>query len=142
MQTNISRTLRRTTALVGSLTALSFASCDNFIAPDPTDVLAPENFYKSRADAISAVNSVYSQTQWAYFYYWYQSDVASDDILASANFGPTGFSCQPEISTLPGDQPLPAKPRSYPASRSNCVTTGVSRGKSLHRLAREPSSCA
>jgi starch-binding outer membrane protein, SusD/RagB family len=90
MQTNISRTLRRTTALVGSLTALSFASCDNFIAPDPTDVLAPENFYKSRADAISAVNSVYSQTQWVYFYYWYQSDVASDDILASANFGPDG----------------------------------------------------
>jgi hypothetical protein len=90
MQTNISRTLRRTTALLGSLTALSFASCDNFIAPDPTDVLAPENFYKSRADAISAVNSVYSQTQWVYFFYWYQSDVASDDILASANFGPDG----------------------------------------------------
>ncbi len=90
MQNKISRTLRRATALLGSLTALSFAGCDDFIAPNPTDVLAPENFYASRADAISAVNSVYSQTQWVYFYYWYQSDVASDDILASANFGPDG----------------------------------------------------
>lgn len=90
MQNKNSRTLRRATALLGSLTALSFAGCDDFIAPNPTDVLAPENFYASRADAISAVNSVYSQTQWVYFYYWYQSDVASDDILASANFGPDG----------------------------------------------------
>lgn len=90
MQNKTSRTLRRATALLGSLTALSFAGCDDFIAPNPTDVLAPENFYASRADAISAVNSVYSQTQWVYFYYWYQSDVASDDILASANFGPDG----------------------------------------------------
>ena len=53
-------------------------------------MLAPENFYASAADAVSAVNAVYSQTQWVYFFYWYQSDVASDDIFATSNFGADG----------------------------------------------------
>jgi starch-binding outer membrane protein, SusD/RagB family len=91
MQTNnLLITLRRKTALVGCLTALSFGGCSKFLEPNPTDVLAPENFYQSRADAISAVNSVYAQTVWTYFWYWYESDVASDDILATANYGPDG----------------------------------------------------
>jgi starch-binding outer membrane protein, SusD/RagB family len=90
MHTNISRTiLCRTTVLLGCLT-LSLAACDKFLAANPTDVLAPENFYRSRADAISAVNAVYSQTQWTYFFYWYESDVASDDIFATSNFGADG----------------------------------------------------
>lgn len=82
--------VRRLTALLGCLTAFSLGACDNFLAPKPTDVLAPENFYHSAADAISAVNAVYSQTQWVYFYYWYQSDVSSDDIFATSNFGADG----------------------------------------------------
>jgi hypothetical protein len=81
---------RRALALLGCLAALSLPACDNFLAPKPTDVLAPQNFYQSAADAVSAVNSVYSQTQWVYFYYWYESDVASDDIFASSNFGADG----------------------------------------------------
>jgi hypothetical protein len=81
---------RRAAALLGCLSALSLGACDNFLAPKPTDVLAPENFYQSSADAVSAVNSVYAQTQWTYFFYWYQSDVASDDIFASSNFGTDG----------------------------------------------------
>jgi hypothetical protein len=81
---------RRAAALLGCLSALSLGACDSFLAPKPTDVLAPENFYQSAADAVSAVNSVYGQTQWTYFYYWYQSDVASDDIFASSNFGTDG----------------------------------------------------
>ena len=91
MQTNNFLTvMRRKTALVGCLTALSLAGCDKFLEPNPTDVLAPENFYRSRADAISAVNSVYAQTPWTYFFYWYESDVSSDDILATSNFGADG----------------------------------------------------
>ena len=90
MQTNnLFTVMRRKTALVG-LTALSLAGCSKFLEPNPTDVLAPENFYQSRADAISAVNSVYAQTIWTYFWYWYESDVASDDVLATANYGPDG----------------------------------------------------
>jgi hypothetical protein len=39
---------------------------------------------------VAAVNSVYAQTQWTYFFYWYQSDIATDDVFASANFGTDG----------------------------------------------------
>jgi hypothetical protein len=87
---NLFTVMRRKTALVACLTALSLAGCDKFLEPNPTDVLAPENFYRSRADAISAVNSVYAQIVWTYFWYWYESDVASDDVLATANYGPDG----------------------------------------------------
>src|SRR6266511_5760903 len=64
------------------------ASCDSFLDPDPTDVLTPENFYRTSADAVAAVNGVYEQVKWTYWLgFWYISDVATDDIVASANFG-------------------------------------------------------
>jgi hypothetical protein len=81
---------RRTAMLLGGLSALALGACNSFLEPKPTDVLAPENFYASAADAVSAVNAVYGQTQWVYFYYWYHSDVASDDIFATSNFGTDG----------------------------------------------------
>jgi hypothetical protein len=87
---NLLNALRRKTALLGCLTALSITGCDQFLAPKPTDTLAPENFYRSAADAVSAVNSVYSQAVWVYFWYWYESDVASDDIFATPNYGADG----------------------------------------------------
>jgi hypothetical protein len=91
MKTNITRaSLRRATAGLACLTALSLPACDSFLAPNPTDVLAPENFYRSGADAVTAVNAVYSQTPWVYMFYWYESDVSSDDVFATANFGPDG----------------------------------------------------
>jgi hypothetical protein len=87
---NLFKSLRRKTAILGCLTVLSVAGCDQFLEPKPTDVLAPENFYRSAADAISAVNSVYSQAQWVYFWIWYESDVASDDMFATPNYGADG----------------------------------------------------
>jgi starch-binding outer membrane protein, SusD/RagB family len=91
MQTNnLLKALRRKTAILGCLTALSVAGCDQFLEPKPTDVLAPENFYRSAADAVAAVNSVYSQAQWVYFWIWYESDVASDDAFATPNYGADG----------------------------------------------------
>jgi hypothetical protein len=92
MQTNNNflNVMRRKTALLCCLTALSLAGCDKFLEPNPTDVLAPENFYRSGADAVSAVNSVYSQAQWVHFWIWYESDVSTDDILATSNFGADG----------------------------------------------------
>jgi hypothetical protein len=91
MQTNnLLKSLRRKTAILSCLTALSVAGCDQFLEPKPTDVLAPENFYRSAADAVSAVNSVYSQSQWVYFWVWYESDVASDDMFATPNYGADG----------------------------------------------------
>jgi starch-binding outer membrane protein, SusD/RagB family len=91
MQTkNFLKALRRKTAILSCLTALSVAGCDQFLEPKPTDVLAPENFYRSAADAVAAVNSVYSQAQWVYFWIWYESDVASDDAFATPNYGADG----------------------------------------------------
>jgi hypothetical protein len=87
---NLRPIVRRTAMVLGVLSALALPACSDFLQPKPTDVLAPENFYASAADAVSAVNSVYGQTQWVYFYYWYESDIASDDILASPNFGTDG----------------------------------------------------
>jgi hypothetical protein len=84
------KSLRRKTAILSCLTALSVAGCDQFLEPKPTDVLAPENFYRSAADAVAAVNSVYSQAQWVYFWIWYESDVASDDAFATPNYGADG----------------------------------------------------
>lgn len=87
---NLLNSLRRKTAILGCLTALSVVGCDQFLEPKPTDVLAPENFYRSAADAVSAVNSVYAQSQWVYFWVWYESDVASDDAFATPNYGADG----------------------------------------------------
>jgi hypothetical protein len=88
----LARAARRTVAL-GALGALALApaACDSFIEPDPQDVLAPENFYRTASDAIAAVNSIYEQTRWMHHLaYWYMTDVASDDIIASPNFGSDG----------------------------------------------------
>jgi hypothetical protein len=87
---NLLNSFRRKTAILSCLTALSVVGCDKFLEPKPTDVLAPENFYRSAADAVSAVNSVYSQSQWVYFWIWYESDVASDDAFATPNYGADG----------------------------------------------------
>jgi hypothetical protein len=71
--------------------AALFAACSDFLDPKPNDVLAPENFYKSATDAVAAVNGVYEQNKWAHWLsYWYMSDIASDDIFASPNFGADG----------------------------------------------------
>lgn len=88
--------LRRATgrlrlALALGATAVVAAACSDFLNPDPSDVLAPENFYRSSSDAIAAVNGIYEQAKWSHFLgYWYMTDVASDDIVASANFGSDG----------------------------------------------------
>lgn len=82
----------RSALLAASLAGLLLAgACSDFIAPKPTDVLAPENFYQSSADAVAAVNGVYEQQRWAYWLnYWYITDMATDEAIASPNFGPDG----------------------------------------------------
>jgi hypothetical protein len=53
--------MRRTKhfSLLGGLAALALAaSCDSFLDPSPSDVLAPESFYKTSADAVAAVNGI------------------------------------------------------------------------------------
>lgn len=79
-------------SLVMSLAALVLANgCSDFISPKPNDVLTTENFYNTSSDAVAAVNAVYSQTKWNYWLgFWYMSDIATDDIIASANFGSDG----------------------------------------------------
>jgi hypothetical protein len=89
---NYSGTRGWTRSLIGSLAALALATgCKDFISPKPNDVLTTENFYKTASDAVAAVNAVYSQTKWQYWLgFWYMSDIATDDIIASANFGSDG----------------------------------------------------
>src|SRR5207302_8389327 len=86
--------MRRTSTLMvlGGLAGLMcVTACDSFLDPKPSDVLAPENFYKTSSDAVAAVNGVYEQVKWSYWLgFWYVSDVATDDILASAKFGSDG----------------------------------------------------
>ncbi|HEX8848016.1 MAG TPA: RagB/SusD family nutrient uptake outer membrane protein [Gemmatimonadaceae bacterium] len=86
------RILVRRVAVGVCLTAAAvLASCSDFLDPKPNDVLAPENFYKSASDAVAAVNGVYESTKWGHWLgYWYMSDIASDDIYASPNFGSDG----------------------------------------------------
>ena len=65
-------------------------SCNSFLAPQPTDTLTSSNFYKTAADAVAAVNAAYGQQQYLYLYFFYISDVAGDDVFATANFGTDG----------------------------------------------------
>src|SRR5438445_3961751 len=83
--------MRRTSTLMvlGGLAGLmSATACDSFLDPNPTDVLAPENFYQTSSDAVAAVNGVYEQVKWSY---WLGScdisDVDTDDSLAAPRFG-------------------------------------------------------
>jgi hypothetical protein len=82
----------RSPLVMAGLAALLLAgACKDFIAPTPTDVLAPANFYQTSADAVAAVNGAYEQQRWAYWLnYWYITDVATDEAIASPNFGPDG----------------------------------------------------
>lgn len=86
------RAARRTLSMLGCAGALVLAaSCDNFLDPKPNDILAPENFYKTSSDAVAAVNGVYTAAKGTHSLgFWYMSDVATDDILASPNFGSDG----------------------------------------------------
>jgi hypothetical protein len=89
MNRYLSRVRRLSAA--AALSAVALAGCSDFIDPNPTDVLAPENFYKTSADAVAAVNGVYEQVKWMHWLgYWYMSDVAADDIIATPNFGSDG----------------------------------------------------
>ena len=85
------RPTQRFSAL-GALAALVFAtSCDSFLDPSPSDVLTPENFYKTSSDAVAATNAVYESTKWSYWLgFWYISDIATDDIFAGPRFGSDG----------------------------------------------------
>src|SRR5213594_647818 len=77
---------------LGVLAVLVFAtSCESFLDPSPSDVLTPENFYRTSADAVAATNAVYESTKWSYWLgFWYISDIATDDIIAGPRFGADG----------------------------------------------------
>jgi hypothetical protein len=86
------RSALRRLAVMGALPLLAAsASCDSFLDPKPEDVLSPDNFYRTSSDAVAAVNGIYEQQKWMHqLAYWYMSDVATDDIDASPNFGSDG----------------------------------------------------
>jgi hypothetical protein len=86
--------MRRTNGLsvLGLLAVLGFAtSCHDFLDQTPSDVLTPENFYKTSADAVAGVNAMYEAVKWSYWLgFWYASDIATDDIIAAPRFGSDG----------------------------------------------------
>src|SRR2546429_9776309 len=79
-------------SMLGGLTALALAaSCDSFLDPSPSDVLAPETFYKTSSDAVAAVNGVYEQVKWSYWLgVWEVADAATGPGLASGQLGSHG----------------------------------------------------
>src|SRR6266446_6288619 len=83
--------MRRTKRIsgLGVLAALLLVtSCESFLDPSPSDVLTPENFYRTSSDAVAATNAVYESTKWSYWLgFWYISDIATDDIIAVPCFG-------------------------------------------------------
>jgi starch-binding outer membrane protein, SusD/RagB family len=98
----------RTLSIFGCAGALALAaSCDSFLDPKPNDVLAPENFYKTSTDAVASVNGVYTAAKGSrWLDYWYLSDVATDDILASPNFGSDGHRMSNYIFDSRDDFPI------------------------------------
>src|SRR2546425_3623264 len=86
--------MRRTKRIsgLGVLAALVLVtSCESFLDPSPSDVLTPENFYRTSSDAVAATNAVYESTKWSYWLgFWYISDIATDDIMAGAPLGAGG----------------------------------------------------
>ena len=93
MRTYSAWSAARRLAPIGGLAAVLVAgwACNDFLDPDPRDVLAPENFYQSRADAVSAVNATYEANRAVYLLsFWYMSDIASDDVLPGPRFGSDG----------------------------------------------------
>src|SRR2546425_1424513 len=86
--------MRRTKRIsgLGVLAALVLVtSCESFLDPSPSDVLTPENFYRTSSDAVAATNGVYESTKWSYWLgFWYISDIATDDIMAGPRFGADG----------------------------------------------------
>src|SRR5216117_306982 len=101
--------MRRTNrfSVLGALAALLFAtSCESFLDPDPSDVITPENFYKTSSDAVAATNAVYESTKWSYWLgFWYISDIATDDIIAGPRFGADGHRMSDYIFDS-GDWPM------------------------------------
>jgi hypothetical protein len=86
--------MRRTKRIsgLGVLAALVLVTgCESFLDPSPSDVLTPENFYRTSSDAVAATNAVYESTKWSYWLgFWYISDIATDDIMAGPRFGADG----------------------------------------------------
>src|SRR2546427_3603735 len=86
--------MRRTKRIsgLGVLAALVLVtSCESFLDPSPSDVLTPENFYRTSPDAVAATNAVYESTKWSYWLgFWYISDIATDDIMAGPRVGSGG----------------------------------------------------
>src|SRR2546425_4130311 len=84
--------MRRTKRIsgLGVLAALVLVtSCESFLDPSPSDVLTPENFYRTSSDAVAATNAVYESTKWSYWLgFWYISDIATDDIMAGRPLRP------------------------------------------------------
>src|SRR5260370_7314961 len=111
--------MRRTKRIsgLGVLAALLLVtSCESFLDPSPTDVLTPENFYRTSSDAVAATNAVYESTKWSYWLgFWYISDIPTDDIMAGAPLRPAAPPRQPPplLSSHPPPSTHPAPPHPH-----------------------------
>jgi hypothetical protein len=70
---------------------LIYSGCkDHFLDKFPNGRISTENFYKTSADAVSAINAVYDPLQWRNMYgvaEWAIGDVVSDDSEKGGNGG-------------------------------------------------------
>lgn len=71
---------------LGSLSALLLAAgCD--LTEKPKSILAPENFYQTQEDAVSGVTGVYESLMGLYAWFFYLSELPSDDYVVSPGAG-------------------------------------------------------
>jgi hypothetical protein len=81
--------MKKTLVLLGAL-ALGLGSCKSFLEEKPYDFLTPANFYQNEADAVAALNGVFSALQPQAYYgrtTWLISELPGDAMGTTSTSG-------------------------------------------------------
>ncbi len=81
--------MKKIVLLLGTL-ALGLGSCKSFLDEKPYDFLTPANFYQNEADAVAALNGVFSALQPQAYYgrtTWLISELPGDGMTTTATSG-------------------------------------------------------
>ena len=81
--------MKKIVLLLGTL-ALGLGSCKSFLDEKPYDFLTPANFYQNEADAVAALNGVFSSLQPQAYYgrtTWLISELPGDGMTTTATSG-------------------------------------------------------
>lgn len=78
------------------LTLLSFASCEKFLDKAPLDSINTANFFKTKEDALAAINGAYQPLQWPKLYNMriWTTDIWAGNSVVGAGGGTDGIETQ------------------------------------------------